>query len=168
MRVFNLRIKVVDLVVAAVILSGLVAAVYFAFDPKEQANKKYDSMFSPTATAIQEVIAKHFEKMTTPYTKRIPFAAGSEVLKDLGLYNQFLDDKFIVDNLDNFFIGKKEGKDESVYVCFAPHSKFMRDSRCNDSFVYTLNSDGTRTVVSCGVESNWQTNGRQWFICSPR
>lgn len=168
MNLFKLRIKVIDLVVAGVILSALVAAVYFAFDPKEARNKKYDSMFSPTAAAIGEVVTKHFEKMATPYTKSIAFAPGSEVLKNLGLYDQFTDDKFITDNLDNFFIGKKEGPEESVYVCFTPRSKFTRDSRCNDSFVYTLNNDGTRTTVNCDLDSNWQTEGRQWFICSPR
>ncbi len=168
MNLFNLRIKVADLIIAVVILSVLVAAIYFAIDPKEMANKKYDSMFSPTSAAIGEVVSKHFEKQTTPFTKSIPFAPGDKVLKDLGLYDQFAGDKFIIDNLDKFFIGKKEGTGESVYVCFTPHSKFTRDAMCNDSFVYTLGSDGSRTIVSCDVNTTWQTESNPWFICSPR
>lgn len=167
MNIFSVKIKVLDLLIALFILSVLVVVVYFAFDPRQSANKKYDATYGPTATTIQREITDQVSKLDKKQTASVGFAKGSEVLKSLGLYDTFSNDTFIIQNLDNFFIGKEKGETASFYVCYIPKSEFLRDSRCNDSFVYTLNNDGTRSKVNCDVKSTWQTSSDPWVICSP-
>lgn len=161
------KIKVIDLVVAILILSLSFVAIFFAFDPREAANKKHDSQFSPTAHALQVAITDHFTKLGGAPEASFGFTPATQALKTLGVYDQFSNNEFIVSNSDKFFIGKEKGTTSSYYVCYAPLSIFERDSRCNDSFVYTLNSDGTRTRVTCNVKSTWQTGNNPWVVCSP-
>ena len=167
MKLASLKTKLTDIVIAAAILSLLAVALYLAFDPRQAANRKHDSQFAPTATRIGKTVTDYLAKKESS-TESIGFADARSVLTDMGLFDQFAGDSFIVDNSVNFFIGKEEGKTDSVYVCYAPVSEFVRDSHCNDSFVYTLNRDGTRSKVTCDIKSVWQTGENPWVVCSPK
>lgn len=171
MGIFHLKgvkITVGDFIIATVILSVTFAAIFFAFDPREVSAKKYDSMFSPTAKTIQNAIVEHFNKTGTNYPSSFGFMKGDQAVNVLGIESEFSNDEFIMGNLSNFYIGKEKGTNASFYVCFAPKSRFVRDSNCNDGFVYTLNADGTRTQVSCGLNANWSAVENPWVICNPR
>lgn len=167
MKLLNLRIKLIDIAVAAAILSVLGAALYFAFDPRQSAAKKHDSMFAPTALRLQNTVTKYLATNGN-FTGGIGFAGAREVLTELGLYEEFAGDVFIDANADKFFIGKEIGIGSGVYVCYAPASEFVRDSHCSDNFVYTLGKDGVRTPVSCDIESVWQEGEKPWVVCSPK
>lgn len=164
---FLRKLNVFDIVIALVILSVTFASVYFAFDPRESLAKKHDSMFSPTAKTIQNLIIEYVTKNKVNVNASFGYTKGSEIVNQLGAKSSFTDDTYIENNLDNFYIGKEKGSDATFHVCFIPQSKFLRDSRCNDSFVYTLNKDGTRTEVECNPDSAWQTGESPWVICNP-
>lgn len=73
-------------------------------------------------------------------------------------------------NDQKLWIGKSEGSTQSVYACFIPLSKSIRQKSCTDEKVYTIStSDGTRTAVdvdSCAdTAANWTDSG--WYICIP-
>lgn len=167
MKIFSGSIKIIDIVLAIIILSVTAFAVYFAFDPKEASNKKHDSMFSPTARTIRETIKKDEEMLGLAKIGTFGFVKLSEGVGPISLSSEFSNNKFITDNLENFYIGRESLKSD-IYVCFTPMSKFVRDSNCNDKFVYTLTSDGKRNPVSCDIKSVWQTEGSPWVICNPR
>lgn len=168
MKIFRVKLKLVDILIALVILSISFVAIYFAFDPKQAAAKKHDSQFSPTAKTIQSAITDYFERSGTAFSSSFGFMKGSEAVKVLGVENNFANNEFIMANLKDFYIGKEKGPEASFYVCFAPESRFVRDSNCNDSFVYTLNSDGTRTPVKCGLSDSWPGGDSPWVVCTPK
>lgn len=159
------RLNIKDIFLALVILSATFVAVYFVFDPKEMAAKKHDSMYSPTAKTVQSQITEYFAKNKILFDSSFGFINGAEAVKMLGVEELFGENAFIMANLDKFYIGRESGKESSFYVCFVPQSKFVRDSHCNDSFVYTLNSDGSRSPVKCNPDSSWQDPS--WVVCSP-
>lgn len=65
-------------------------------------------------------------------------------------------------------IGKAQGTSESIYACFIPLSKSVRDKAVADQHVYTVSAtDGTRTqTTACDAAgANWVTSGCS--ICVP-
>ncbi len=74
---------------------------------------------------------------------------------------------------DHIFIGKAQGSSSSVYGCFTPLSKSVRDKACTDGNVYQLAAAGTRTAVSgancVSTHVNWASTvfGTQLVICLP-
>jgi len=67
------------------------------------------------------------------------------------------------------FIGKATLSSSSVYACFVPLSKSIRDKACADSKVYLVTASGTRTPQSCIATDTWVTAGdtTAWMICVP-
>jgi hypothetical protein len=74
---------------------------------------------------------------------------------------------------NSIFVGKAIGSSTSVYACFNPLSKSIRDKACTDGKVYTI-SDSTRTAVTgaanCGSSlAAWSTGvaTTQLVVCLP-
>lgn len=67
------------------------------------------------------------------------------------------------------FIGKDVTSSASVYACFVPLSKSVREKACADNKVYLLTGTGTRTSKSCIATDTWVTTGdtTAWMICVP-
>jgi len=69
-------------------------------------------------------------------------------------------------------IGKATGSSSSIYACFTPLSKSVRDKACADGKVYTIAAGGSvRTQVaandaSCAATSPTWISGPQ-YICLP-
>lgn len=65
-------------------------------------------------------------------------------------------------------VGKATGSSSSIYACFVPLSKSMRQKSCTDGKVYTL-SGSTRSAVSCTAASTWVVTpaGSEWVVCLP-
>lgn len=65
-------------------------------------------------------------------------------------------------------IGKAQGTSESVYACFIPLSKSIRDKAVADKHVYTVSAtDGTRTqTTACDAAgANWISS--TCYVCVP-
>lgn len=73
--------------------------------------------------------------------------------------------------IDHIIVGKAIGSSSSVYACFVPLSKSIRDKACADGNVYTI-ATSVRTKVTAGDPScagssvSWSTAPYQ-FICLP-
>jgi hypothetical protein len=68
-------------------------------------------------------------------------------------------------------IGKEQGSSSSVYACFIPLSKSVREKACVDGKVYTLAAGGERLAItagdaSCAASSTTWTSGPQ-YVCIP-
>lgn len=67
------------------------------------------------------------------------------------------------------FIGKATLSSSSVYACFVPLSKSVRDKACTDAKVYLVTASGTRTSQACTPSSTWIAAGdaAAWMVCIP-
>ncbi len=65
-------------------------------------------------------------------------------------------------------VGKAIGSSSSIYACYVPLSKSVRQKSCADGKVYTL-SGSTRSAVSCTAASTWVVSpaGSEWVVCLP-
>ena len=119
--------------------------------------------------------------LTSPELKPIPFPLeGKETpLPPLGnneLKTEFRQRDFVKGTpsvANSIFVGKAIGSSTSVYACFNPLSKSIRDKACTDGKVYTI-SDSTRTAVTgaanCGSSlAAWSTGvaTTQLVVCLP-
>ncbi len=88
----------------------------------------------------------------------------------------FISDATTTDGTKRIWIGKASSSSASVYACYIPLSKSIRDTACAGNRVWTVNaSTGARTAVgaaTCGVADAWANNiagypGSAWMICVP-
>lgn len=72
---------------------------------------------------------------------------------------------------EKIMIGKGPGASSSIYACFIPLSKSIREKACNDGKVYTLAAGGVRTQITaadptCAATSATWISAPQ-YICIP-
>jgi prepilin-type N-terminal cleavage/methylation domain-containing protein len=197
---FSSGFTLVELLIVMGLLGAIAMIVIAAINPIEQANRARDTRFKADGSQLISAIDRYFAVriefpwVTTGSVSDNDAAYGFISAGDQGvgvcgtdctadgvlitndeLKSEFRNRDFIqnhtsTDNSKKIFIGKEEGTSESVYACFIPLSKSVRQKSCADGNVYTISeTTGTRTLVdetSCSdTSANWVTNG--WYICIP-
>ncbi len=89
------------------------------------------------------------------------------------LKTEFRNRDFVKGNptgLKQILVGKAIGSSSSIYACFTPLSKSVRDKACTDGKVYTI-SGSTRTQIAAG-SANCLSSSATWvsapqYVCLP-
>lgn len=187
----------VELLIVIALLGAIALIVIAAINPIEQANRARDTRLKADGAQLVSAIDRYFAArsefpwVTVGEVTNNDSAYGfvSATTQGVGvcgtscnedgllitndeLKTEFRNRDFIQTSEPSkqIFIGKAQGTSESVYACFIPMSKAVRQSACAAGNVYTISqSDGSRTLVSqttCSNPSaNWADNG--WYICIP-
>ncbi len=96
------------------------------------------------------------------------FLISNDELKTEFRNRDFIKNSVALDK--QLMIGKEQGSSSSVYACFVPLSKSVREKACAEGKVYTL-SAGTRLAItanddSCAAISPTWTSSPQ-YVCIP-
>ncbi len=192
-----LGFTLVELLIVISLLGAIALIVIAAINPLEQANRARDTRFKGDSAQLIAATDRYFASKSqfpwvttnTLYTNDSSFgfvsagardvgicgttcSADGELLTALELKSEFRNRDFVnATTADKqLFIGKAGQASSSVYACFVPLSKSIRDKACSESKVYTLNPDGTRTPVltsTCSGANFWTSSVAPGYICVP-
>lgn len=190
----------VELLIVIGLLGAIALIVISAINPIEQSNRARDTRFKADGGQLISAIDRYFAtKSEFPWMTVTPtlttdqaFAFVSAATQGVGicgatcsvdgvlitndeLKTEFRNRDFVKNSptaVDKqIMIGKATGASSSVYSCFVPLSKSVREKACADGKVYTLGANGTRTQIaagdaSCAASSATWTSGPQ-YVCIP-
>ena len=188
---FNLGFTLVELLIVIGLLGAIALIVIAAINPIEQANRARDTRFKADGGQLISALDRYFTGGSQfPWMVVDPlldnedsygFVTASDqgigicgatcsadglLLTSNELKSEFRNRDFISATLAGrqLFIGKAAGANASVYACFVPLSKSVRDKAITDGKVYTISATlGTRTVTDT-CDTTWADT---CFICIP-
>lgn len=132
-----------------------------------------------TADAALEFVSAHTPSIglcgASSCTGTTAASYGALITSD-ELKQEFRDRDFIKNGAtgsvdEKILVGKGSGASSSIYACFIPLSKSIREKACADGKVYTLGGGGVRTQIpassaSCAASSTTWISAPQ-YICIP-
>lgn len=188
----------VELLIVIGLLGAIALIVIAAINPIEQANRARDTRFKADGGQLVSAIERYFASksefpwMTVTATydtdDAFPFitATNEEVgicgtnctsngvlISNDELKTEFRNRDFIQNSASTdkqIVIGKAQGSSSSVYACFVPLSKSVREKACKEGKVYTI-ATSVRTQIaansaSCAATSATWTSAPQ-YVCIP-
>lgn len=190
----------VELLIVIGLLGAIALIVISAINPIEQSNRARDTRFKADGGQLISAIDRYFATksefpwmtLTPALTTDAAFDFVSVATQAVGLCGatcavdgylisndelktEFRNRDFAKNNpvaVDKqIMLGKALGSSQSVYACFIPLSKSIREKACADGKVYTLGAFGVRTQVTAGSAScastsaTWTTSPQ--YICIP-
>lgn len=188
----------VELLIVIGLLGAIALIVISAINPIEQANRARDTRYKADGGQIISAIDRYFVGASEyPWMTLTPaidtddplvYVTASDpsigicgatctvdgLLTDTNeLKTEFRNRDFLkttASGTDLMWVGKAIGSSTSVYACFVPLSKSVREKACNEGKVYTL-ATSVRTQIAagdaaCGADSATWTSGPQ-YICIP-
>ncbi|AKM83445.1 hypothetical protein A2422_01060 [Candidatus Woesebacteria bacterium RIFOXYC1_FULL_31_51] len=188
----------VELLIVIGLLGAIALIVISAINPIEQANRARDTRFKADGGQLISAIDRYFVGASAfPWMTvdpaietddAYPFITAStqgvglcgatcaadgllittNELKTEFRNRDFLDTGTTVS--EQIMVGKALGSSTSVYACFVPLSKSVREKACADGKVYTL-ATSVRTAIaandaSCAADSATWISGPQ-YVCMP-
>lgn len=194
----SLGFTLVELLIVIGLLGAIALIVIAAINPIEQANRARDTRFKADGGQLVSAIDRYFATksefpwmtVTPTYTTDDAFnfitasdvevgicgatcAADGVLITNNELKTEFRNRDFIQDSNgvdEQIMMGKDDGSSSSVYACYIPLSKSIREKACADGKVFTL-AAGARTQVtpgdaSCAADSaSWV--GTPLYVCIP-
>jgi len=197
----NLGFTLVELLIVIGLLGAIALIVISAINPIEQSNRARDTRYKADAGQLISAIDRYYVTLseypwetTTPGTylsadTAFDFITATDtnvglclagnctnaglLLTSNELKSEFLNRAFAKSTAatDHILVGKALGSSSSVYACFVPLSKSIRDKACADGNVYTI-ATSIRTKVTAGdvtcagSSASWSTAPYQ-FVCLP-
>lgn len=199
-RILARGFTLVELLIVIALLGIIAVIVIAAINPIEQSNRARDAGYKADASQLLSATERYYTaKSDFPWVvvndagssdEEYGFltatdetigvcgatcTADGELINSLELKTEFKNRAFITksptDIFQSLYIGKGVGSSASVYACYVPLSKSNRDTACANNKVYTLGTDGTRTVQACTSASVWPATaagmGNVWVVCVP-
>ncbi len=190
----------VELLIVIGLLGAIALIVISAINPIEQSNRARDTKYKADSGQLVSAVDRYFVshdkfpwQTVDPTTYDSPedaveFASAvtdryglclagdcstQGVLIEEELKSEFLNRGFLQDGattVDLIKLGKAQGSSESVYACFVPLSKSVRDKACAAGKVYTL-ATSIRTAITAGSDdcastaAGWASGAN--VICLP-
>jgi prepilin-type N-terminal cleavage/methylation domain-containing protein len=188
----------VELLIVIGLLGAIALIVISAINPIEQANRARDTKYKADAGQLISAIDRYFVTISAfPWMTNSPatypsadtaFNYVSAQSDDVGLCGatctvdglliqnnelktEFKQRDFVKGSptlTNQIMVGKDSGSSTSVYACFVPLSKSVRDKACTDGKVYTL-ATSVRTSVATSAcvstSTNWSTS--PYYVCLP-
>ncbi len=183
------------------LLGAIALIVISAINPIEQSNRARDTKYKADASQLVSAIERYYtQKSEFPWqttgtiaSADLPFPYASATSADVGicttaacvadgllltndeLKSEFRSRDFVKNSPAApklIMVGKATGASSSIYACFIPLSKSVREKACADGKVYTL-SGSTRSQVgvasaSCAAGSaNWTGGTGPQYVCLP-
>lgn len=184
------------------LLGAIALIVISAINPIEQSNRARDTKYKADASQLVSALERYFVSQSQfPWTTfnsttypsadtAVPYGSVTTEMYGLCGTSCALDGVLITNNelktefrsrdfaasgvtlANQIRVGKAIGSSSSIYACFTPLSKSLRDKACTDGKVYTL-SGSTRSVVAvanCGsTAAGWSSGvaGTQLVVCLP-
>lgn len=182
----------VELLIVIALIGVLVLVVLAAINPIEQTNKARDTRYRSDGAQLLAAIDRYFASQSefpwvtvgpATYDNDDDFgfatssveevgvcgatcAADGVLISNLELKESFRGRDFLseTDEDKRIFIGKAAGASTSVYACFVPSSKSVRDKAIAGGKVYTLSTtDGSRTATPA-CDGTWDDTCK---VCVP-
>ena len=191
----------VELLIVIGLLGAIALIVISAINPIEQANRARDTRYKADGGQLISAIDRYFVgasaypwmNIGTPITTTVDASFGFRTAsgEEIGicgadcttdglltntneLKTEFRNRDFIssTEATEQLMIGKGTGSSESVYACFVPLSKSVREKACTAGKVYEIATDetGARTPVADPADCAADATG--WadtplYICIP-
>lgn len=183
----------VELLIVIALLGVIALIVVAAINPIEQSNRARDTRFKSDASQLLSAVERYFAtKQEFPWVTSVPAtytndsafgfvtAGGTNSVGVCGatcsadgilitgneLKTEFRSRDFIAATAADkqIMLGKGQGTSSSVYACYVPQSKAVRDKAVADAKVYTISTtNGTRTsTTSCNT-----TWANTCYVCVP-
>lgn len=192
----------VELLIVIGLLGAIALIVIAAINPIEQANRARDTRLKADSGQIVSAVERYFVGVgefpwqtsgaAEDNESEFGFVSATNVgvgicgnncntngslLTSEELKDEFLRRDFIKngDQLGkSIYVGKGFGTTATVYACFVPLSKSVRQKAVDDQVVYTIDTtDGSRTPATSGdcadPTKDWlkSTAGASCFVCVP-
>ena len=194
----NFGFTLVELLIVIGLLGAIALIVIAAINPIEQANRARDTKYKSDGSQLVSAIERYFtQKSEFPWTTNTPatypsadtaFPYASATIADIGLCGascaadgllitndelktEFRGRDFLktgVTLANQIRIGKAIGSSSSIYACFTPNSKSVREKSCTDGKVYTLSGSARTSVTGAGCIASaaaWGTGAN--VVCLP-
>jgi prepilin-type N-terminal cleavage/methylation domain-containing protein len=200
MRFNKKGFTLVELLIVIGLLGAIALIVIAAINPLEQANRARDTRFKADSGQLISAIDRYFvavssfpwQTVTPTYETEDSFGFVSATDANVGLCavagctadgvlitsnelkTEFRSRDFIKSTSTatdaRIFIGKDEGSSASVYACFIPKANSTKQTAIDNSTVWALAADGTRSAGSCAaIDDDWVGTGitDSCFVCVP-
>lgn len=196
-RRLNKGFTLVELLIVIGLLGAIALIVISAINPIEQSNRARDTKYKADAGQLISAIDRYFVTlsefpwMTSGVATSTDDAFGyvSAQSIDVGLCGATCAlDGYLINNnelktefrqrdfvknspvlTNQIMVGKNTGSSTSVYACFVPLSKSIRDKACTDGKVYTVDTSGARASVTSptcvSTSTNWSST--PYYVCLP-
>lgn len=196
-KVKNYGFTLVELLIVIGLLGAIALIVISAINPIEQANRARDTKYKADAGQLISAIDRYFVTQSafpwitsgTATSTDDAFGYISAQSVDVGLCGATCTlDGYLINNnelktefrqrdfvkgspilTNQIMVGKNTGSSTSVYACFVPLSKSIRDKACTDGKVYTVDTSGARAAVvspTCiSTSTSWSSS--PYYVCLP-
>lgn len=194
----NLGFTLVELLIVIGLLGAIALIVISAINPIEQSNRARDTKFKSDGSQLVSAIERYYTQKSefpwqttgTAASADAAFAFASATSVDIGicgatcavdgllisndeLKTEFRGRDFVKNNpaaIKRIMVGKAAGSSSSIYACFTPLSKSVRDKACVDGKVYTITGSARNQIAvdnaACAATSATWTSAPQ-YVCLP-
>lgn len=181
------------------LLGAIALIVISAINPIEQSNRARDTKYKADASQLVSAIERYYTQKSefpwqttgTAASADVAFSYVSATGADVGicgatcaadgllltndeLKSEFRSRDFVKNSpatIKQIMVGKATGASSSIYACFTPLSKSVRDKACTDGKVYTLSgsvrTQVTANLTNCGASVAAWTAASPMYVCLP-